>query len=278
MKKLAFALVLVLMATPVWADVFITCEPGPGTCDVTVKYNADSEASNVRGFGLDFDTGDANVVDVNCVNSDFYVYPGSIGIDASGTVTDWGECVCSGYAGTQSGTGDPNVTIEMISNYVGETNEPDSNGTLAIITLSCNATVDVNVNVLLGGVVMEDPNENPTVHVSGCVVAGCEDCGVGPVENCQMASECAGHSSGDSTCNGSIDLADLFALKAHFGKSAPWQDPECCSDYDNSQQVNLGDLFIKQALAPVATCRLQAIRVVQAYRSRSFVPQRRRIF
>jgi hypothetical protein len=42
---------------------------------------------------------------------------------------------------------------------------------------------------------------------------------------------CAGRSFGDATCDGSADLADLFALKAHFGKSAPWTPPDCCADF-----------------------------------------------
>ncbi|MHC4867052.1 MAG: DUF7901 domain-containing protein, partial [Planctomycetota bacterium] len=65
--------------------------------------------------------------------------------------------------------------------------------------------------------------------------------------NCRMPTECAGHSRGDSTCDGSINLADLFALKAHFGTSAPWTAPECCSDYNNDGSVNLGDLFVLKA-------------------------------
>jgi hypothetical protein len=248
MKKLAFALVLVLLATPVWATVTITCTPGPGDCNVTISY-VSTEGTPIRGFGLDVNTGDANVVAVQCVDANYYVYPGSIGIDASGTVTDWGECVCSGYAGTKSGTGEPNVTIEMISNYVGEANEPSDDGTLAIITLSCDATVEIAENTILGGVVMEDPNEVVEVITVGCVVAGCGSCGGVPPDpnHCQDPNQCAGHSQGDSTCNGAVNLGDLFALKAAFGKNCPWVNPECCSDYNNSGGVNLADLFILKA-------------------------------
>ncbi|MHC4867644.1 MAG: hypothetical protein ACYTEX_26535 [Planctomycetota bacterium] len=39
----------------------------------------------------------------------------------------------------------------------------------------------------------------------------------------------------------------MFALKAAFGKSAPWSGSECCSDYNHDQSVNLGDLFILKA-------------------------------
>jgi hypothetical protein len=60
-------------------------------------------------------------------------------------------------------------------------------------------------------------------------------------------TQCAGQTSGDGTCDGNINLADLFALKAYFGTCAPWTAPECCSDYNQSGCVNLGDLFILKA-------------------------------
>ncbi|MHC4527610.1 MAG: trypsin-like serine peptidase, partial [Planctomycetota bacterium] len=64
---------------------------------------------------------------------------------------------------------------------------------------------------------------------------------------CWSCLECAGQPDGDSTCDGLINLADLFALKAHFGKCAPWIPPECCSDYDHSGCINLADLFALKA-------------------------------
>jgi hypothetical protein len=57
-------------------------------------------------------------------------------------------------------------------------------------------------------------------------------------------TQCAGQSFGDSTCDGFINLGDLFALKMYFGTAAPWTPPECCSDYNHDNFVNLGDLFI----------------------------------
>lgn len=238
MNKSIVCLVVVLLASPTWAAVTITCTPGPGDCNVTIGY-INGEADPVRGFGLDIDTGEANVVAVQCVNADYYVHPGSIEIDASGTVTAWGQCICSGYAGTQSGLDEPNVTIEMVSNYVGEANEPCSTGDLAIITVEVTCTVEVNENTILGGVVMEDPNQNPTVIMPPPVAVPCT--GEGPY--CTDAGECGGHSLGDGTCDGNINLADLFALKAAFGNCAPWTGLICCSDYDNSNCINLADLF-----------------------------------
>ncbi|MHC4476185.1 MAG: hypothetical protein ACYTEL_11095 [Planctomycetota bacterium] len=60
---------------------------------------------------------------------------------------------------------------------------------------------------------------------------------------CWDPLECAGQPKGDATCDGDIDLADLFALKQHFGKCAPWAPSECCPDFDHSGCINLADLF-----------------------------------
>ncbi|MHC4474468.1 MAG: right-handed parallel beta-helix repeat-containing protein [Planctomycetota bacterium] len=60
---------------------------------------------------------------------------------------------------------------------------------------------------------------------------------------CWDTAVCAGQPFGDSTCDGNVNLADLFALKAHFGKSAPWTPPECCADFTQDGSINLADLF-----------------------------------
>jgi hypothetical protein len=67
------------------------------------------------------------------------------------------------------------------------------------------------------------------------------------VITCWEALECAGQNSGDATCDGTVNLADLYALKAYFGKCAPWTDPECCADFNQDECVNLGDLFALKA-------------------------------
>jgi hypothetical protein len=64
---------------------------------------------------------------------------------------------------------------------------------------------------------------------------------------CCESLECAGQTSGDATCDGNVNLADLFALKAHFGKGAPWTGNECCTDFSHDGSVNLEDLFTLKA-------------------------------
>jgi hypothetical protein len=69
----------------------------------------------------------------------------------------------------------------------------------------------------------------------------------GSSPTCWDPTECAGQPSGDATCDGFVNLADLFALKADFGKSAPWTANECCADFTQDGSINLGDLFALKA-------------------------------
>jgi hypothetical protein len=66
-------------------------------------------------------------------------------------------------------------------------------------------------------------------------------------DTCRNPDECAGQSNGDATCDGNVNLADLFALKASFGKCAPWTPPECCPDFTQDNCINLADLFTLKA-------------------------------
>jgi hypothetical protein len=60
---------------------------------------------------------------------------------------------------------------------------------------------------------------------------------------CWDASACAGQPYGDATCDGAINLADLFALKIYWAQVAPWVDPECCADFSRDGKVSLADIF-----------------------------------
>jgi probable HAF family extracellular repeat protein len=68
-----------------------------------------------------------------------------------------------------------------------------------------------------------------------------------PEPTCWDANECAGQPYGDATCDGLINLADLYALKARFSKCAPWQIGECCADFTQSGCVGLDDIFTLKA-------------------------------
>ncbi len=109
MKKLVCALVVLLATAPAWASVDISASAAADPCDanqaiITISYSED-EAGQVRAFALDVTLeGEANVVAVECVNGDYYIYPGSIDISSDGEVDGWGSCLCdSSYAGTLPG-------------------------------------------------------------------------------------------------------------------------------------------------------------------------------
>ncbi|MHC4475586.1 MAG: DUF4350 domain-containing protein [Planctomycetota bacterium] len=67
------------------------------------------------------------------------------------------------------------------------------------------------------------------------------------VGTCWDPAQCRGQPYGDATCDGTVNLADLFALKADFGKCAPWTSPECCADFTQDGCINLADLFALKA-------------------------------
>jgi thiol-disulfide isomerase/thioredoxin len=64
---------------------------------------------------------------------------------------------------------------------------------------------------------------------------------------CWDIGQCAGRPKGDATCDGSVNLADIFAVKANFGKCAPWTGQQCCADFTRDGCINLADLFTLKA-------------------------------
>ena len=48
---------------------------------------------------------------------------------------------------------------------------------------------------------------------------------------------------GDINCDGAVNLGDLIALKAAWGRDAPWTPPYCCADLNHDGAVNLADLL-----------------------------------
>jgi hypothetical protein len=168
MKKFIVTLLLVAVAcAPAMAAVTV-CSEKSGTT-VTVKYTTD--ANTVRAFALDMTVGSGTITAVNCSNSGYYVYPGSIQIQ-SGSISSYGRCDCNAvtFPGiTKPGIGSSGVTVEMGSLYTG-TNKPASTGTLLAFTISDSAaTVTLARNTARGGVVMERAEETPTVTLTTCV-------------------------------------------------------------------------------------------------------------
>jgi hypothetical protein len=178
MKKILFALVVLVFAAPAMADVNITVAQVGEPCDgrVQISWDATSETNLVRAFALDIQLdNDANIVSATGLSADYWVYPGTIQIDASGNITDSGT-IAAEYGDlpgdTLPGPPDSNgVTLEAASLYApvgpGSPNAPATSGILAEIVVDANTCLTISANVSRAGptgVVMENPDEVVTVN------------------------------------------------------------------------------------------------------------------
>lgn len=195
MKKTILMLIVLLLVTPAMATVKITCEDAGGG-QVNIYYDRNDEVELVRAFGLDIVATDANIIDVNNVNPDYRIYPGTIYI-VDGNVIDWGSPVAPANAPGVSTSG---VTIEAGSLYeAGDANLiPDPCGLLCTITVDGDCDISITTNNTRGGVVLEDAT-SADVNSPGCTVQpgpacwsyDCFDCG-------DMNGDC-GHTFDDIT-------------------------------------------------------------------------------
>ena len=228
MKKILLALVaLMFAAAPAWAAVTITAEADG--CVVTVGFDALTEANLVRAFSLDIQLdNDANILEVDdTINADYYIFPGTIQIDASGNVTSYGTAVgeVSDSPDTLPGLDSNGVTIEMASLYapvgLGSPNAPDPCGPLVILTVDKNTCITISGNVARAGntgVVMENPDDNPTVNLTGC----CVEITVPPI-----CTTCRGDVDGDGWV---VLSTDYVALRNALVATAPDYYYECGSE------------------------------------------------
>jgi len=253
MKKIVFALVVLLFAAPTWAVVDITAVVGECEANtvVTISFDASSEDPDlVRAFGLNIQCdNDANILEVTGINPDYYIYPGTIQINAAGEVTyqgtiaaEYGDLPSDTLPGPPDGNG---VTIECASLYApvgpGSPNAPAASGDLLTFRVdkTCNVTITANVSRAgATGVVMEDPDDDPTVNFPATflveVCVGPDECYTGPQidewrsvgsPDCWCASvnprQCHGDSVGDAQgrYNYWVGTNDLAVFVAAWNKS-----------------------------------------------------------
>ncbi len=176
-------LTMVCTAIPARAVVNITATR-VGDTEFIISYANDDMVNIIRAFAFDiWLCSDVNIISVTALSADYCIYPGTIQIDASGNVTDYGTAVAE-YddlpSGTLYGLDSNGITIEMASLYApvgpGSPNAPAQSGDLLSIRLDgpvyptyasgadvseyCCVTISGNVaRAGPTGVVMEDPNE-----------------------------------------------------------------------------------------------------------------------
>jgi len=199
MKKIVFALVVLLFAAPTWATVVvdITAAQVGDTNEVIISWATSGIDPNlVRAFGLNIQLdNDANILEVTGLSADYNIYPGTIQIDAQGEVTDQGT-IAAEYADLPSDTlaGPPDgtgVTLECASLYApvgpGSPNAPPLSGDLASIKVSKDCCLTITANVSRAGttgVVMENPDDVATVNYPAelCIVIESGECYAGQVD------------------------------------------------------------------------------------------------
>lgn len=249
MKKIVLALVVLVVSSPAWA-VTITATGVADVCDpnlghVTITYDMSLDTNDVRAYALDITLiADPNadkdpcVVAVSCVNGDYYVYPGTISIDSGGNVTDWGSCLCDEKA--LPGLDSNGVSVEMGSLYEQDVEDPpaDTNVLVELTVSGCGTIgVDLELNAIRGGVVMENPDETPSVTlVDGSVTVG-KECGWWYPPCWDYATQCHGDSDGDVD----VDTVDWPFFRDGFGKSYPDGAYQPCADYDRDGDIDTVD-------------------------------------
>jgi hypothetical protein len=259
MRKIIFALVVLMLAAPAWSEVLITTAQVGGEPNVIVSF-VNSEGQHVRAFALDIvvessENPDLVISAVECLSDDYYVYPGSIQI-TDNEVTSPGSCVCDdSYDDTLAGIDSNGVTIEMASLY--SPNDPDHNvapqdsGDLVKLTLSdCggDVTITITANELRGKVVMEDATSvDPNAPAGAAALPGCgcmddEDPDYAnwvtagePNCWCYDCFDC-----GDNTGDCTLTFGDVSTLIAGW----PPNPFDACADLNKDLAMTFGDVSI----------------------------------
>lgn len=250
MKKILFAVVVLMLVAPASAEVKITCAQETDEPNLIVSYEC-TAAEEVRCFGLDLQFDNAEtVVAVECLSDDYYVYPGQFSYD--GSTPSFGTCDCTGKDGALPG---PNgVTIEMCSLYAADDpdhNEPPaaSNG-LVMITVSGNTCITITENSLRGGgVVLADNTVDPDPNLPDecCVVVDC-DPGANP-QNWPTVGKpgswcCAYHNLGDANGDGWINIIDVMILRPAYNTVYPAAGYNADVDFNHDMMVNIIDVMM----------------------------------
>jgi hypothetical protein len=275
MRKLCFVLTALLLTTPAFAGVVISCAQVTDTNQVQVSYTASDDANIPRAFGLNITLVGVDGLTIDDIVSgseseDYWVYPGTIVI-SGGAVTNQGTPRAPiGAAGECSGEGEC-MTIEMGSLYDElDPEHQDKPGlTGPLFKFSIDGSGDCNVvisgNSARGNVVLEDTEQADDVTYGTCLVSIIGgDCYTGQADYAEFEAvgkptcwcfkrQCYGDADDLSEGKGSywVFTADLDLMLAAWSKTAgTLTGNEACSDVDHlsegkgSYRVFTGDLDI----------------------------------
>jgi len=174
LTNLIAAVIIMLLARPTTATVIVAAED-LGGCIVEFTYDSSDESSLIRAFGLDITVDHGATIESIFDCSPYYnVYPGSIVI-GDGGVDDSGSPVAeAGSFGALGGLGTGGITIEMGSLYIDPEDAPPVSDSLFKLGIDLHdasmANINIALNTVRGGIVMEDTGCNPTIDLIGCTV------------------------------------------------------------------------------------------------------------
>jgi hypothetical protein len=246
MRKTILVLAALMFATAAKAEVLITCVQSGN--EITVSYDATSEASYVHAFALDVTVDNGVITEVNDrVNQDYWVFPSSVRISQTGEVEYVGTAVadpCVGPAGeTLPGLDSNGVTIEMSSALFDRDamEAPPKSGILFKFKISAsNCNVTIKENFIRGGVVMSDASQDAVVNSPGIYVESA----------CSYPAcwDYLGQCHGDADDNLTVGLADFYAFRDSWGctKDVPCDADKAynpCADTDRDGVIGLLDFY-----------------------------------
>lgn len=182
MRKVSLILAVVLLAVPAWAassTVTVTAVCDSPNKQATIQYS--SNLNKPRAFALTISVdGGAKITAISGYkvgestsgSKGYGIFPGTIDINDSGVVLDYGTPVAPSTAPDNPGQlGSSSIVIEMGSLYDVNipADAPGLSGTLCTITTDKTCTVSLTEEkTYRGGVVMENPDEVPVVSLVGC--------------------------------------------------------------------------------------------------------------
>jgi hypothetical protein len=293
MKKVCFAILMVVFTAPTWASIanisITATDLGGGL--VAIDYNGVDLA---RAFALDIkvDKGVITGIHDYAIGDDNFgygIFPANfsryITVLETGEVESWNDPNYTPVAdvndpGALGGIDTNGITIEMASLY--DVNAPLLSGRLCTVTVSESCLLSVTTNVIRGNVVLEDAN-NAIVDLTGAtdvaITVGAAYSGANPEQwvavgkpLCWMSSvnprQCHGDADGlaQGKQNYWVSTDDLEILIEAWNKPLEsLTGNQICADFDHLPQgkqnfrVSTNDLDIlvanwNQANSPAADC------------------------
>jgi hypothetical protein len=279
MKKFLLVVTVLAITAPAFAAVDVNCTVDGN--EVTVQF-VNTDPNHVRAFALDiildnasgFDADwalkfDANVVSIDNLEPNYWVYPGSIDVNTNdNSINSYGSAVADDEKypdGTLPGLDSNGMTVEMASLYYpvqhNHANAPPDSGVLFTFKVDTCCNLTIRENAKRGGIVMEDGNSPSSTNLPYSaeilVYSGPQSADFTAVEEpncwcaCKQGRQCRGDADGRKQGKGNYWVAtwDLDVLidawqlnyAAMAGQTTtvgtPAMDvPWICADFDHTKQ------------------------------------------